>query len=168
MLNGFSSRAKPCGASIIERRRWRRFVAGSLVKLEQLFHRVQVRLPQRVRTVAFAESLHRIVQELVDDAAGEIFKVLALDGGDLRELVDDALDFLARELVMPLIKSVDHRAELADAGPTDVALDLIIDDFSRVLDRFAAMRMRGGDDLLEIVEVVEIDILDLADRRLDV
>jgi hypothetical protein len=121
-----------------------------------------------VRAVAFAQGLDRVVQQLVHDAAGEFVELFALGGREVAELVRDALDLLAGKLMVALVEPIDHRAELTGAGPAHVALDLFVDDLAGVLDRFAAGRLRGRDDVLEVVEVVEVDVFELADRRLDV
>src|SRR4051794_36175393 len=70
------------------------------LEAEQLLQRVQVRRPAAVRIVALAERLDRVVQQLVDDAAGELLKLLTLGLARAGELVERAIDLLLRQRVV--------------------------------------------------------------------
>src|SRR5688572_1065591 len=146
--------------------RFRRGIRG-LVELEQLLHRVQVR-GRAVRALGAAEGGDRVVQQLVHDPARELFQVRPLGGRDGAELVERALQLLSRRLVVPLRKTLDDRAHLAGAVPHDELLDVPRDDRASGVHRPAALRPRVRHHLLEVVEVVEVNVLQLPDGRLDV
>src|SRR5437867_6839481 len=66
--------------------------------------------------------------------------------------------------MIPLIKLIDQRTQLAGAMPDEKILKLLIDNVLSRLDRSRPLRLRVGYDLLEIIDVVEIHVFDLPHR----
>src|SRR5688572_9435332 len=106
------------------------YILRRLGEVKEPLHRVQILAGLAVEGIGGLEGLDRIVQELVDDAAGEFLEVLALGGGDLAQLVDGSADFFLGDLVVALVELVDERAKLAGAVPGDEFLELLVDDLS--------------------------------------
>ena len=155
----------------------RRLVAGRgglLVVLgvanpEQPLHDAQVPAGRRVGAGLVApQHLHRVVQDLVDDAADQVVQVGLVLLGQPLELAAGAGQLLLGHAVGALVEPVDDRAHLAGAVPHGERLDLPVDDPPGRVDRVAPLGLGGGDDLLEVVEVAQVHAVEVADRRLDV
>ena len=70
--------------------------------------------------------------------------------------------------MIALVELADCGAELALAVPADKRLDVLPDDSAGSVEHVLSLGLRGRDDLLQVVEVVEVDVFDFANRRLDV
>lgn len=78
--------------------------------MEEFFERVQILGGGHVGLVGGAEGLDGVVEEFVDDAAGEFFEVLALLRREVGELVEGAGEFFFGDGVVALVEAADGGA----------------------------------------------------------
>jgi len=108
------------------------------------------------------------VQQLVHQPPGQVLQVRLFRLRHVRQLAERPIQLLLRQGVVVLVQAVDGRPQLALAVPEKEFLHLPRDDLLRGFHRPTALALGGEHHLLEIVEVVEVDVLKLADGRFDV
>src|SRR5688572_18316064 len=134
---------------------------------EQFSHRLQ----QAVPASGPRRLLQRdrgVVQELVEEGVAEQLQLPTVLRREVSEPLERALELRRADVLEPLAEFLQHGYEGEPAVPPPEPLDLRADDAFGRWDFAAPLRRDLRRDGLEVVDVVQEYVLELAHRRFDV
>ena len=110
----------------------------------------------------------RIVQQLIDDPSSQLFQMRLLRLADVRQFVERAVEFLLGKPMIPAIQPVNQRPHLPLAMPGNEIVNMMADDFPGRIHRLDPLRLCRRNHLLKMIQIVQVNILQLFDRGLDI
>ena len=121
-----------------------------------------------MKVVGFFEGLDGVMKNFVDDSADKLFELDAILLGKIGESVHCAFELFLGDRVVASVELLDDRAHFSGAMPGEEFIDGGADKLASGINFRGALGLGDGDDLLEVVDVVEIDVFELPGRFLDV
>ena len=114
------------------------------------------------------ESLNRLVEKLFDQSGSHRFNLLLMPRFRPRQSSEHPCDFQPADSFHLFAQGGDRWNDLQVAQPIHELAHLRLDNRLRFVRLFAAALEIAGDDALQIVDIIEVDIGDVADFGFDI